>query len=170
MKTNSDEDKAKIASLEESIETMKQMLDLTKAKNNSLEIESHNKDVKIEKIQLAVKMQDTAIRKMQEDAKKKVNPATENTIKALREETKAKKKEADEANKRANEAIKKLKNETNEKAAAQSEVVRLSKMVDNLSALLDMKKKNEEDRRRSKSSSSFARLGNGRLVSRHDDL
>ena len=92
MKTNSEEDKAKIASLEEALQTMKQMVDLTKATNNSLEIESYNKDVKIEKIQLAVKMQDTVIRKMQEDAKKKVNLANEHTLKTLREENKAQKK------------------------------------------------------------------------------
>ena len=107
LKANAEEDKAKIASLEEALENMKQMVDLTKATNNSLEIESYNKDVKIEKIQKAVKMQDAAIKKMQVEVKKNGSTANDKTMKALSEENKFKKKEAEDANKRANDAMKK---------------------------------------------------------------
>ena len=150
LKANAEEDKAKIASLEEAIENMKQLMVITKATNNSLEIESHNKDVKINKVQKAIKLQDTAIKKMQAEARKNVNATTENTIKSLKEENKIKRKEAEEANKRATEAVKRLKDETNAKAEAQSEVVRMSKIVDSLTALLDLKKKEEKKRSRSR--------------------
>ena len=95
-------------------------------------------------------MQDDTIKKMQGEAKKNVNPYTDNTIKALKEEIKIKKKQADDSNKRANDDMKRLKDEANAKAEAQSEVVRVTKMVDRLSALLDLKEKAEKKRSRSR--------------------
>ena len=149
-KANAEEDKAKIASLEEAIENMKQLMDITKATNNSLEIESHNKDAKIDKVQKAIKLQDTAIKKMQAEARKNVNATTENTIKSLKEENKIKRKEAEDANKRATEATKRLKEETNAKAEAQCENVRKSIILDSFTALLNFKKKAEKKRSRSR--------------------
>ena len=73
-------------------------MDIIKATSNSLEIESHHKDVNLDKVQTAIKQQDAAIKNMQAEARKNVNATTENHIKSLKKENKIKKKEAEDAN------------------------------------------------------------------------
>ena len=142
MVANAKDDQAKIDSLNEALKNNQQLLDIIKGTNGSLEIEIEKKNEIIKKFEISFNFMEAKVGKLEDAVKKNYDP----NAKAMKDELKAKKKEIDDANKKANEAMKKLKDETNAKAMAQSEVIRLTKLNEIQIKIIEKMEKPEERR------------------------
>ena len=156
MEANTNDDKATKESLEQALNTNKQLLDISEAKASSLRIELEEKNVKIKRFEDIFKTMDASLKVLKEATKKNVDPLTDKENKDLKEEIKSKKKEVEEANRKANDAMKKLKTETNARSVAQAEIVRLTKFLDTQDSMIKRLERNDvnktgEKRRRSRS-------------------
>ena len=152
MTANAKEDDAKIESLEDALKSNKELLDISQATANSLEIKLNLEKDKTKQFEGVFKTMEQNILTLENAAQENVDPVSERQIKSLKDELKTKKKEIDDANKRANDAIKKLKDETNARSKAEAENIKLSKMITCQSQIIDkMEDKTGEKRRRSKS-------------------
>ena len=152
------EEAATRESIEQAMETSKQLLDMSQAKVNSLEMDIEDKKETITGFEDVFKQMEAKIKVIESAAEKNLNPIAENTIKTLKDEVKAKKKEADDANKKANDTMKKLKDETNARSVAQAEVIRITKTSESQAKVIELLEKAQgcragEKRRRSRSKS-----------------
>ena len=156
MTANSKEKDAKVESLKEALETNKQLLDVSQAKTNSLQMLLEEETNKVQHFEDTFIAMETTIKELESATKKNVDPNTEKLIKNLKDEVKSKKKEVEEANKRTNTAIKNMKEETNTRSVAQANLIKANKfsesqtkIIEKLEKLLEMK--TGEKRRRSRS-------------------
>ena len=156
MEANAKDDKATRESLEQALATNKQLLDVSEAKANSLEMELEGTKTKIKRFEGVFKIMEAKEKLLIDAAKKNVDPLTEKENKDLKEELKTKKKETEEANRKANEAMKKLKQETNARSVAQAEIAMKNKFIDTQANMISKLERSDEirtgeKRRRSRS-------------------
>ena len=162
MEANAKDDKATKESLEQALATNKQLLDVSEAKTNSLEMELEGAKTKIKRFEGVFKLMEAKEKILKDAAKKNVDPVTDKENKDLKEEVKSKKKEIEDANRKANDALKKLKQETNARSVAQAEIARLTKFVDTQASLIKRLERSDER-------SDENKTGEKRRRSRSDD-
>ena len=125
-----------ISTLEEELKVKEDLYQMSEAKNNSMEIDSLQKQANIEKFNRILVNVTAENRKLKEDAKAGTNSEVKAKVKKLTEEIKEKNKKMDDSEKRIRELMKKFGEENNLRAKAEAEVVRANKMIDHLHEML----------------------------------
>ena len=153
LKQDNVELKATVASLEETVETKDNLLDIYKAKNESLEMEAINKDAAVEKYQRCLNKMLEKIN-TREDKKEEPDKDAKAKVKKLSDEVKEKEKKVVEAEKKLVEMTRKLGEESNLRVKAEAEVVRIQKMSDNMVRIMEKKDSGVTEERREEGTAS----------------
>ena len=153
LKQDNVELKAKVASLEEAVETKDNLLDIYKAKNDSLEMEAINKDAAVEKYQRCLNKMLEKVN-MKEDKKEEPSKEAKAKVKKLSDEVKEKEKKVLEVEKKLEEMTRKLGEESNMRVKAEAEVVRIQKMSDNMVKIMETKDSRVSEVRREEGAAS----------------
>lgn len=140
---NSQEDEAKLESLDLAMKDTKKEGDIIKARNDTLEIEAMENDEKITRFIRKFQEQDIKIKNLEKEHDEN---ETNKKLKEVKDELKKKKKELESSDKKVEEFRKKLKDETNARALAEA----TSEKLNNATRILEKEKETRKENERSK--------------------
>ena len=142
-----------LSCMEEAAKVKDDLLQISEAARNSLEIDGLQKQAQIEKFMRIFGNMTTKIKRLEEDASVGNGMDVKGKVKKLIDELKEKSKKLEDSGKRNSDLMKKFGEETNLRAKAEAEVIRANKLIDYLHEELEV--------RRSSGATSASFLGQG---------
>ena len=129
-----------LSCMEEATKVKDDLLQISEAARNSLEIDGLQKQAQIEKFQRIFGNMTTKIKRLEEDASVGNGTDVKGKVKKLIDELKEKSKKLEDSGKRNSDLMKKFGEETNLRAKAEAEVIRANKTIDYLHEIIENKK------------------------------
>ena len=138
------EKESKVIQLEETLLNNKELMNVLSGEKASLETDNKQKDEYIKKLEEQAVLFQDAFMRLNQEVESLENRSTDQKVKDIRKELKDKKKELDDEKKYKEEALKKVKDESNRRHKAETEMAAMRRQIKNMTTMAEEKSKKEE--------------------------